>query len=213
MIGWIKLHRDLLDWQWFNSSKHLSLFLALLLRANYEPVTWRHEKLAVGQILTGRKQLSQWTGLSERSVRTILKDLKTTNEVTIKTCNRYSIITITNYLKYQGPDQPADQLTTSKRPANDHILRSKEVKKLRIKKDTMSGKQPDLSVSVLKYLNLKAQTSYREIDTNLIPIKARLKDLSLKPITQHPEYSAVKWCEMVIDERIRLWGNDLKMKE
>lgn len=80
------------------------------------------------------------------------------------------------------------------------------------REDIMSGKEPDPSPLILNYLNSKANTAYRAIDTNLLPIKARVQDLTRKPIKEHPEFNPQKWCEAVIDERIRLWGNDPKMR-
>jgi hypothetical protein len=119
--GWIKLHRKLLSWQWYSSPNHTRLFLHLLLTANHKETKYRKETILPGQLLTGRKELSANTGLSERAIRTVLKDLKTTNEVTIKSCNKYSIITIINWLQYQQNDQQSDQQVTSKHPKNDHI--------------------------------------------------------------------------------------------
>jgi hypothetical protein len=133
MSGWIKIHRTLLEWGWLNSPNHVALFLTLLLRANYKTTKWRRETLSPGQLLTGRKQLSIWTGLSEQQVRTALSDLKATNEITIKTCNRFSIITITNWDMYQQDNQqdnrPTNQRPTNGQPTDNHIQEVKKVKK------------------------------------------------------------------------------------
>ena len=105
MEGWIKLHRRLIEWQWIDSYKHVVLFLHLLLRANHKETKWRNVTIGVGQLLTGRKQLSKWSGLSEQSIRTVLSDLKSTSEITIKTHNKFSIISITNWCEYQQANQ------------------------------------------------------------------------------------------------------------
>ena len=47
--------------------------------------------------------------ISERAVRTALNHLKSTNEVTIKVTNQFSIVTIVNWAKYQGRDDENDQ--------------------------------------------------------------------------------------------------------
>jgi len=101
MEGWIKLHKKFLKWEWSDDPNMVCLFIHLLIRANYEPSKWRGETIERGQLLTGRKQLSKWTGISERSIRTCLERLKTTSELTIKPTNKFSIITICNYEKYQ----------------------------------------------------------------------------------------------------------------
>ena len=73
-----------------------------------------------GQLITGRKALAAQTGLSERQIRTALDHLKSTNELTIKSTNKFSLITIVNCGKFQDVqsdiDQQVDQRPTSNRP-------------------------------------------------------------------------------------------------
>ena len=59
--------------------------------------------------------MAKQTGISERSIRTCLENLKATNELTIKTTNQFSVITIVNYEKYQIKGDEA----TSKPPTSD----------------------------------------------------------------------------------------------
>jgi biotin operon repressor len=117
MEGWIKLHRKFNDWQWAKSPNHVALFVCLLTRANHKETKWRTEVIKPGQLLTGRKQLSDWTGLSERQIRTVLKDLKISGEIDQQTTRHYSIITIPKWNTYQL----SDQQTTSRRPADDQL--------------------------------------------------------------------------------------------
>lgn len=48
MIGWIKLHRQLLTWEWYDEPNTLRLFLHLLLKANIEPKEWRGTMIQPG---------------------------------------------------------------------------------------------------------------------------------------------------------------------
>jgi hypothetical protein len=122
--GWIKLHRKILQWEWFQDDKTFRVFLYLLLSANHKDKKWKGVDVKRGQLITGRVSIAKSVGISERSVRTCLNRLKTTNELTIKTTNRFSIITITKYEEYQisnnQNDQQNDQPTANKRPTNDH---------------------------------------------------------------------------------------------
>lgn len=146
--GWIKLHRRLVEWEWYLDSKMVHLFLHLLLMANSEDGEVRGVHVRRGQYLTGRKALAKETGLSEQEVRTCLDKLtntktppkstskstsKATSELTIKSTNKFSIITICKYEQYQGKprqeqpaDQPADQ--PASQPASQPQTRSKEEK-------------------------------------------------------------------------------------
>jgi hypothetical protein len=128
--GWVKLHRKLKNWGWRSDPNTFLVFINLLLEANFTENNWRGEKLAPGQLIFGRKSFSKKTGISERSIRTALTHLISTNEVTIKTTSKYSVITINNWNQYQQYDQRSDQQPTSNRPATDHTIRNKEIKNI-----------------------------------------------------------------------------------
>jgi len=129
MDGWVKLHRNFIEWEWYTSSNHVKLFITILLRCNYKESKWRGRDIKPGQLLYGRKKLAEWAGLSEQNVRTILKDLKSTNEVTIESNRQYSIITVSNWIKYQDTNQPANQQLTNSQPTGNHIQEYKKDKK------------------------------------------------------------------------------------
>lgn len=119
MAGWIKIHRKMAEWEWYTEPNTFRLFMHLLLHANHEDKKWKGVDVPAGSLVTGRHSLAEKTGLSERQVRTALKNLKSTNEVTSKTSNKFSIISIVKWKEYQTSDQQSDQQTTSKRPASD----------------------------------------------------------------------------------------------
>lgn len=116
MNGFISLHRKLTEWEWYTDPNTKSVFIHLLLMASWKDTKWKGIVIKRGELITGRKSLSESLGISQRAIRTSLNHLKTTNEVTIKTTNRYSVISINNYDSYQRNDQPAVQQTTSYRP-------------------------------------------------------------------------------------------------
>ena len=99
--GWIKLHRKILDWEWFTSPSTLQLFIYLLLRANKENKKWRGILIKRGQLVTSVATISEETKLSTQQVRTSLNRLKSTNEITSKTTNRFTLVTICKYESYQ----------------------------------------------------------------------------------------------------------------
>jgi len=119
MEGWITIHRKIQTWGWYKKSDMVHLFIHLLLNANRIPGEWQGIKIGRGQLITGRKQLSLDTGITERSIRTCLNRLKTTSELTIKTTNKYSLITILKYDDYQQNKTKTTSKTTSKTPTSD----------------------------------------------------------------------------------------------
>jgi DNA-binding transcriptional regulator PaaX len=126
MQGWIKLHRSLIEWEWIQDPKVLQVFILCLLKANHKEKTWQGHTIKKGQFVSGRRQLAVESGQSEQSVRTALKKLQKSGELTIKSTNSFSFITLNNWELYQGEapetNQPANQQITNNQPATNQQL-------------------------------------------------------------------------------------------
>ena len=122
--GYIKLYRSILDWEWFGDSKTLSVFVFCLLSANHAQKKWRGIIIEAGQFVTSLQSIHEATHLTQRSIRTALNNLKTTGELTIKTTNKYTLVTVANWALYQSGDDETTSKTTSKttneRQSNDN---------------------------------------------------------------------------------------------
>ena len=118
MSGWIKIHRQIIEWEWFTDTNTFRVFLQLLLKANHKEKKYRGMVLKVGTIITSRDILALETRLSVQQVRTALDKLKSTNEITIKTSSQGTIIEVVNYSKYQL----ATNEVTNKQPINNQQL-------------------------------------------------------------------------------------------
>lgn len=120
--GFIVLHRKMLEWEWYSDPKTVTVWLYLLLRVNWKPNRWKGIEIDRGQTLETIAGISKATGLSVRSVRTALEHLKSTNEVTTKSTGYGTLISITQYSKYQDlpteTDTPIDK-RIDKSPTND----------------------------------------------------------------------------------------------
>lgn len=119
----------MLDWEWYGDSTTKDVLLHLILTANHRDGRWKGVDIKRGEVITGRKELSKILGFTERQIRTALTKLKSTNELTIKTTNRFSLIKVNKYEDYQLNDQPEVIQATNKRPTNDHKQECKNVKK------------------------------------------------------------------------------------
>lgn len=138
MSGWIKLHRSILDWGWYSDQACRSLFMHLLLLANHEPRYWLGHLISEGQAPVGRKELGEALGFGEQQIRTALNKLKSTNDITIKVHNKFSLITIVNWSEYQSTNQQDDISITNNQPTtNQQLTTLKEVKKERKKEDIL----------------------------------------------------------------------------
>ena len=134
MNGYVKLHRKMTEWEWYTDVNTKAVFLHLLLMANYKDGYYKGMEIKRGQVITGRKALARVLGLSEQTVRTSLNRLKSTNEITIKSTNKLSLVTIENYDLYQSDDAEVTSKSTSKSTnnqptTNQQLTTSKKLRK------------------------------------------------------------------------------------
>lgn len=133
MSGWIKLHRKLVDWEWFNTPNMYHIFSYCLLKANYEEKSWKGIKIIRGSFITSIAKISEDTGVSIQSVRTCLKRLQKTSEINIVTNKLHSIVTVCNYDSYQEEvkqpnKEPNKQLTNNQQTPNKLLTTTKNIK-------------------------------------------------------------------------------------
>lgn len=152
MEGWIKIHRKLITWEWYTDSKMVHLFLHLLLSANHKPNQWQGINVERGQLITGRIKLSVATGISEQSIRTCLLKLEKTKELTIKTTNRNSIITLLNYDSYQINDEIKKELTNNQPTINQQSTTNKNDNKEKKKEYNIQARKLAFKESLFDYV-------------------------------------------------------------
>lgn len=105
MDGWLKLYRSILDSAVFQDAEILKVWIWLICNVAFE----QHDTICYGkvitikpgQIATGRKKIAQCTDLNENKVYRALTTLKSLGNIEIKATNKYSIITVVNWDKYQ----------------------------------------------------------------------------------------------------------------
>jgi len=131
VTNYIKLFRKFKKWEWYTDNNTKILFIHLLLDVNRFDGYWRGVKVKSGQKITSLSKLSTETGLSIQNIRTALKNLQSTHEVTHESTRDYSIITVLNYLNYQEDNTPANtQLThQSTHPLTHPLTTNKKEKK------------------------------------------------------------------------------------
>ncbi len=145
MCGWIKLHRKMLEWEWYSDTNVCRVFVHLILKANYKDGRYKGHPVKRGQVISGRNMLSQETGLTPQQIRTAINKLKSTNEITSQTTSQFTIYTIENYGNYQVDEDGATNQTTSnptsEQPAsNQRATTSKERKKEKKEKKIIKEK-------------------------------------------------------------------------
>lgn len=161
MQGWIKLHRSILEWEWYDHQPTRDVFIHLLLKCQFQTTSKKRTDIPQGCVLTSRSKLAKELGISERSVRTALSNLQTTSEVSIKVSNKNSLIYLNKWEDYQ---QNLTSKTTSnlsaKRPASDQLTSSPKNDK---EEKNIYTKISSLTDEVVK----EVATSYRVLPSDV----------------------------------------------
>lgn len=144
--GWIKLWRRIEDSAIFQNEEILKLWLLCLISANHKetyisiPGVLEPVKIKPGQFLTGRYELhaayykkKKKTNKSPLTVWRWLKFLEKVENLNIKSCSKYSIITINNWEAYQENEH----LMNTSRTPHEHLMNTnKNVKNYKNEKNT-----------------------------------------------------------------------------
>jgi predicted transcriptional regulator len=145
--GWIKLHRSLLDSSFSKDPEYAWLWVVLLLRANHKELSFifnnRPIVLNEGQLIVGRKKLSEETGINEHKIFRAMKCFESAGQIEQQSTNKFTLVTILNWGKYQGEldkveqqdEQPvSNKRTTSEQPVSTYknVKNKKKSKKTKI---------------------------------------------------------------------------------
>lgn len=180
-----------MEWGWYQNSNMVHLFIHLLLTANRKPGNVLGTDLERGQAIVGRKKLSEQTGISEQTLRTCITRLKSTKEITTKSTNKYTIVTICNYDVYNPPEpntnqeinQDSNQQLTSNQPATNQQLTTnnnekndnneKEEKKFSFKKSLIEiGVEENI---ISDWLKVRAKKKATNTETAFKKLKSEIE--------------------------------------
>ena len=119
--GWIKLHRKILESEVASyDGQTFAAFVTLLLRVNFRQGWFQGMPVLPGQMITSREKLAAMWGVSVQRARTILHRLELADAITVKSTNRFTLVSVCNWETYQNgvaADQPAsNQPATSQQP-------------------------------------------------------------------------------------------------
>ena len=151
MKGYIKIHRKFRDWEWYSEPVVKDVFLHLLITASWEDNRYKGHEIKAGQTIITVSGLASELGVSARQVRTAIEKLESTGEITRKTTNRFTVVTVENWSLYQADyDDDGKQManksqTDGKQMANKSQTDGKrtlykEYKKTRIQENNNSAR-------------------------------------------------------------------------
>jgi hypothetical protein len=163
--GWIKLHRQILEWEWYSDNNCFRVFLHLILKANHKEKRYKGIELNSGQIITSRDILAKETGLSSQQIRTALNKLISTNEITSVTSSQGTILQVVNYEKYQ---LSTNEITNEQPTSNQRATTNNKEKN---NKENIYRSFEHLSISVGDFNKLCVNYTKEQIDEILDQIQ------------------------------------------
>jgi hypothetical protein len=162
--GWIALHRKIYNSSDFNNQLEVAVFLYLVAMASHKPVqvVYRKKKLTLkrGEVSIAYKDLAKKFDISERKIRTIIKNLVHTRNLNQTLTRNLSVYSIVKYSKYQDTPPKTDQTLTDRTTTNTNILYSinKNDKSL----SNMTVKPKKITIPTLQDLKTKIIEKPRE---------------------------------------------------
>lgn len=124
MGNYIKIDRKILEWGWYKDEHTKSLFFHCLLKANWKDGVFKNLLIKRGQFVTSIPKLQFELELTSNEVRTAIKHLKATGEITVRSYSKFSVITVKNYDLYQMESQSEPQTNHSQTTGKSQSINS-----------------------------------------------------------------------------------------
>ena len=111
--GFIKLYRSLRDWEFYGIPSAVTLWIHLLITANWEDGSFRGEPVPRGTLISSIPHLSRDTGLSESTIRRWLDRFRASGMIEVKATNKWTRISVLKYSTFQDiPDRQVNRQMT-----------------------------------------------------------------------------------------------------
>ena|SRR3990167_5855035 len=167
MEGWIKLHRKLLENLIFNNEKGLKIWIWCLLKANHKVNTFLlgRQKMIIkkGQFVFGSNHSSEELKLAKSTIWYWLEFLEREGQVELKKTNKYTIITMKNWDKYQ---EVGNKSETNEETNGKQIGTNKNVKNVKNDKNIPTQALVGNKINNLINLFKEVNPSYERLFAN-----------------------------------------------
>jgi len=115
-VGYIKLHRSLLEWQYWDDHNTTRLLIYFLVSVNYEPKKWMGIQINAGSFVTSYDRISQATKMTQSQIRRSMKILISENQISQKTTNKFQLVSLIKWDELQL----GENKTTNKQQSNNN---------------------------------------------------------------------------------------------
>ncbi len=131
--GFIKLKRNILEWEWYQDANTTRLMIHLLLKSNFKTKSWQGNVIYPGELITSLESLSTELNLSVGMIRNSLKKLKSGKYIATKTTNKFTMIRILKSVVYDevsnlNSKQTDSPITNEQQSSNNQATTTNKVK-------------------------------------------------------------------------------------
>ena len=118
--AFIKIDKDIDQWKWFHDANTFRLWIYLLSKANWKDSKFENIVVKRGQFVTSLDSLSERLKLTRDQVRTSIKKLVSTGEITKSVPGKFTLINIENYCLYQDNNCEQSHSNPTQIPLKSH---------------------------------------------------------------------------------------------
>lgn len=201
--GFIVLHRQIVNWKYYQSDSGFRLWLHILLNANWKDGYFLGQKIPRGSLATSIRQLADETRLSESTVKRWLKRFENEKQIVTQVNNRFRVIKVVNYNAFQ--DIPRDGVTDQMTDQVNNQVTDQVT-------DNRTKKQRN------KVTNIKESVERKENETFFPPTLADIEsfvsenDLVVDPKYFFDYYESAGW-KSDWKARLRRWDKEDREKQ
>ncbi|MPM63435.1 hypothetical protein SDC9_110315 [bioreactor metagenome] len=154
--GWIKLYRKLMDSPIFENERLLKVFIYCLLKSSHQErnavIGLQTIELKKGQFVFGRKKAAAELNIPESTVWRHMKLLEKMNVLILESNNKWTVVTVGNWEKYQGVDNDSEQQMDNKRTTDEQQMDTdKNVKNVKNKDNSQKSTKRIYDVDSIHY--------------------------------------------------------------
>jgi hypothetical protein len=213
MSGWIKLHRALKDWEYYEDHNATRLLIHLLVSVNYEDKKWKDTTIKAGTLVTSWQNLAHETGLTLKQIRLAMTKLErageTVRNVAGKGAGKWQVVTLVKWDKLQGSDDEGGQIKGQEKGRTREGKRTptKEVKNKEIKKEEINTNPTNVE------LVLEPKLNFQDFNDSILAEKLWSQWVKYKR-TQHKEkYKELETEQTAINALNKICGGNSQLAQ
>jgi DNA-binding Lrp family transcriptional regulator len=152
--GWIALHRKIYNSDDFKNQMEVAVFLYLVAMASYQPTKVIYRKKIIflkrGDVSIAYRDLAKKFNISNQNIKTIIKNLKASGNLTQTLTKNLSVYSIVKYNKYQDIEPVPNQKLTDRTTTN--TTNTTSIVKNMLSLSSMTDKPKKIQIPLLQSL-------------------------------------------------------------